>query len=382
MPRLSFVEKNEDAAKDLDKLGRLPDGEYEEWFGGWDVFPGLDSLKRAQKRNENCVYARYDGVPEEVTITDGATIGFGGSEDPRNPNWHTHKEKVCSDKSGIWEGDTVSFTVRHNGNSVKLKGKVIEKEYDGKWDKGGESSFGRPTCSFTIRLTPKTIENAIAKLEGTSEAKIPKKIKAPGSMDRHSTVDYYTLYEIDKDGDELDDIASGSDKKVISALEKALGENPKGLYHIVAIWKENGHTESEVVWSNRKGESLNEGGDLRTYCLDIWNVLTKDMGKSGDEADRLINMNPAMIDDCWNDGVGPVIAARRVADERKTAKLERGSATISLDTLISKLQGLRKDVGNVDVRINVPVSSTQSEERPINNVYDEGGYVAIYAGEA
>lgn len=276
MPRLSFVEKNEDAAKDLDKLGRLLDGEYEEWFGGWDVFPGLDSLKRAQKRNENCVYARYDGVPEEVTITDGATIGFGGSEDPRNPNWHTHKEKVCSDKSGIWEGDTVSFTVRHNGNSVKLKGKVIEKKYDGKWDKGGESSsWGRPTCSFTIRLTPKTIENAIAKLEGTSEAKIPKKINEPGSMDRHSTVDYYILYEIDKDGDELDDIASGSDKEVISALEKALGENPKGLYHIVAIWKEKGHTESEVVWSNRKGEGKNESTLNRITMKDALKALGK-----------------------------------------------------------------------------------------------------------
>lgn len=345
MPRLSFIEKNEDAAKDLDTLGRLPDGEYEEWFGGWDVFPGLDSLKRAQTHNANCVYARYDGVPEEVTITDGATIGFGGSEDPRNPNWHTHKEKVCSDKSGIWEGDTVSFTVRHNGKSVKLKGKVIEKEYDGKWDKGGESSsWGRPTCSFTIRLTPKTIENAIAKLEGTSEAKIPKKINAPGSMDRHSTVDYYTLYEIDKDGDELDDIASGSDKEVISALEKALGENPKGLYHIVALWKENGHTESEVVWSNRKGEGLNEGGDLRTYCLDIWTALTKDMGKSGDEADRLINMNPAMIDDCWNDGVGPVEAARRVADERKSeAVLNR----ITMKEVRKVLDKLQKD-GQLD----------------------------------
>ncbi|MCF0203987.1 MAG: hypothetical protein HUK12_01575 [Muribaculaceae bacterium] len=173
MPRLNFVEKNEDSAKDLDKLGRLPDGEYEEWFGGWDAFPGLDSLKRAQTRNGNCVYARYDGVPEEVTITDGATIGFGGSEDPRNPNWHTHKEMVCSDKSGIYVGDAVSFTVRHNGKSVRLKGKVIEKKYAGKWDNGGgeSSSWGRPTCSFTIRLTPKTIENAIAKLEGTSEAK-------------------------------------------------------------------------------------------------------------------------------------------------------------------------------------------------------------------
>ena len=159
--------KNENSAKDLDKLGRLPDGEYEEWFGGWDSFPGLDSLKRAKTRNANCVYARYFGEPEEVTITDGASIGFGGSEDLRNPNWHTHKEMVCSDKSGIWEGDAVSFRVRHNGKSVMLKGKVIEKKYAGKWGRGGETdSWGRPTCSFTIYLTPKTIENAIAKLEG------------------------------------------------------------------------------------------------------------------------------------------------------------------------------------------------------------------------
>lgn len=275
MPKLNFAEKNEDSAKDLDKLGRLPDGEYEEWFGGWDVWPGLDSLRRGQTRNKNCVYARYNGVPEEVTITDGATVGFGGSEDPRNPNWHTHKEKVCSDKSGIWEGDTVSFTVRHNGKSVKLKGKVIEKEYDGKWDKGGESSFGRPTCSFTIRLAPKTIENAIAKLEGTSETKIPTKIKEPGSMDRHATVDYYSLYQIDKDGDELNDIASGSDKDVISALEKALAENPKGLYHIVALWKEKGHTESEVVWSNRKGEGRNEAALNRVTMKDARKALNK-----------------------------------------------------------------------------------------------------------
>lgn len=71
-----------------------------------------------------------------------------------------------------------------------------------------------------------------------------------------------------------------------------------------------------------------------------------------------------------------------VEKNEDAAKSERGASTISIDTLISKLQGLRKEAGNVDVRINVPTSSIQSEERPISNVYDEGGYVAIYAGEA
>lgn len=258
MANLKFIERNEDTAKSLDALGRLPDGEYEEWFGGWDVFPRLDSLKRAISRNGNCVYARYDGVPEEVTVTDGATVGFGGSEDPRNPNWHTHQEQVCADKSNIGVGDMVSFTVRNNGKAVKLKGKVVEKEYEGKWDKGGSSAVGRPTCSFTIRLAPKTIENAIAKLEGVSEA-----------------------------------------------------------------------------------------SDLHTYCLDIWTVLTKDMGKSAEDADRLIDTNPTMIYDCWDDGVGPVVAARRVADESKSAKSESALNRITMKEVRKVLDKLQKD-GHLD----------------------------------
>lgn len=129
--------------------------------------------------------------------------------------------------------------------------------------------------------------------EGTSEAKIPTKIKEPGSMDRHSTVDYYSLYEIDKDGDELDDIASGSDKDVISALKKALGENPKGLYHIVAIWKEKGHTESEVVWSNLADECRNEAVLNRVTMKDVRKALSK-LQKDG-QLDKALHEVTALI---------------------------------------------------------------------------------------
>lgn len=118
---------------------------------------------------------------------------------------------------------------------------------------------------------------AAVKLEGTSEAKIPKKIEEPGSMDRHATVDYYTLYEIDKNGDELDDIASGTEKQVLAALEKALAKNPKGLYHIVAIWKEGRHTESEEVWTNlpNKSEGKNEATLNRITMKDARKALDK-----------------------------------------------------------------------------------------------------------
>lgn len=67
---------------------------------------------------------------------------------------------------------------------------------------------------------------------------------------------------------------------------------------------------------------------------------------------------------------------------RTENKEEGRMPTVKLDDLIGKLQKLRKDTGNVNVLINVPVSDMQSEERSIKNVYDEDGYVAIYAGEA
>lgn len=75
-------------------------------------------------------------------------------------------------------------------------------------------------------------------------------------------------------------------------------------------------------------------------------------------------------------------AAKADAEASESRKGEGRTPSIKMDALISKLQKLRKDVGNVDIRINVPVSPMQSEERPIVDVFDEGGYVAIYAGEA
>lgn len=41
------------SAKDLNSLGMASDGNYAEWFDGWDVFPGLDSIKSAVKRGRN-----------------------------------------------------------------------------------------------------------------------------------------------------------------------------------------------------------------------------------------------------------------------------------------------------------------------------------------
>lgn len=156
------------SAVDLNSLGMTPDGNYEEWFDGWEVFPDLSSLKSAVKRGGNTVFARFYGATREETITDGATIRYGGSEDPRNPNWITHTEEVADDKSHIFEGDMVTFTVRRGAKQVKLRGKVIEKDYDGNWGwrhKNAGGHFGRPTCSLEIRLAPKAMADAIAKLE-------------------------------------------------------------------------------------------------------------------------------------------------------------------------------------------------------------------------
>lgn len=156
------------SAVDLNTLGMAPDGNYEEWFDGWDVFPGLDSLKWAVKRGRNTVFARFYGATKEETVTDGATVGFGGSEDPHNPNWITHKEDVATDKSRIFEGDMVTFNIRRGAKQVRLRGKVIAKDYDGNWGwqhKNDGGHFGRPTCSLEIRLSPKAMADAIAKLE-------------------------------------------------------------------------------------------------------------------------------------------------------------------------------------------------------------------------
>lgn len=56
-----------------------------------------------------------------------------------------------------------------------------------------------------------------------------------------------------------------------------------------------------------------EAHDLREYYLDIWLTLTKDMGKSSDEADSLIEANSRVVQDCFDDGEGPVVAAQRIA---------------------------------------------------------------------
>ena len=156
------------SAIDFNSLGMKPEGNYEEWFDGWDVFPDSGSLKWAAKRGRNTIFARFYGATKETTITDGATIGYGGSEDPHNPNWITHTEEVAEDKSHIFEGDMVTFTVRRGAKKVKLRGKVIAKEYDGNWGwqhKNDGGHFGRPTCSLEIRLSPKAMADAIAKLE-------------------------------------------------------------------------------------------------------------------------------------------------------------------------------------------------------------------------
>lgn len=195
------------SAVDLNSLGMAPDGNYEEWFDGWDVFPGLDSLKWAVKRGRNTVFARFYGATHEETITDGATIGYGGSEDPRNPNWITHTEEVADDKSHIFEGDMVTFTIRRGTKKVKLRGKVIAKEYDGNWrwqHKDGGGHFGRPTCSLEIRLAPKTMADAIAKLE-MDESESASAFGADGADTIQRIVDGDPR-EFDKETDRLADL--------------------------------------------------------------------------------------------------------------------------------------------------------------------------------
>ena len=194
------------SAIDLNSLGMAPDGNYEEWFDGWDVFPGLSSLKTAVKRGRNTVFARFYGKPKEKTITDGATIGFGGSEDPRNPNWITHTEEVADDKSHVFEGDMVSFDVRRGAKKVKLRGKVIAKEYDGNWGwqhKNDGGHFGRPTCSLEIRLAPKAMADAIAKLE-TDESESASAFGVDGAITIQRIVDG----DPRKFDDETDDLAN------------------------------------------------------------------------------------------------------------------------------------------------------------------------------
>jgi hypothetical protein len=195
------------SAKDLNSLGMASDGNYEEWFDGWDVFPDLGSLKSAAKRGRNTVFARFYGATHEETITDGATIGFGGSEDPHNPNWITHKEEVADDKSHIFEGDMVTFTIRRGAKQVKLRGKVIEKDYDGNWGwqhKNDGGHFGRPTCSLEIRLAPKAMADAIAKLE-VDESESASAFGADGADTLQRIVDGDPR-EFDKETDRLADL--------------------------------------------------------------------------------------------------------------------------------------------------------------------------------
>lgn len=160
------IHVNESVTRDLDTLGMTSSGDYEAWFDGWDFFPSLNDLLRAQKRGDNTVSARFYGAVEEETVTDGATVGFGGSEDPLHPNWHTHTEKVARDLSHIYPGDTVSFTVRNRAKAAKVRGKVVGMEYDGNWANSRSSSWYRPTAKISIRLAPKALEGAITKLSG------------------------------------------------------------------------------------------------------------------------------------------------------------------------------------------------------------------------
>lgn len=81
-------------------------------------------------------------------------------------------------------------------------------------------------------------------------------------------------------------------------------------------WIRNMHLTirpEEVYESARRTETR----DLHEYCLDIWLTLTKDMGKSSDEADSLIESNHKVIQDCFDKGEGPVVAAQRIAGVTK-----------------------------------------------------------------
>lgn len=98
--------------------------------------------------------------------------------------------------------------------------------------------------------------------------------------------------------------------------------------------------------------------------------------KDADEIEKIFTDEFASLDETLQ------ISLENGAAAKPEATRERRTPTIKLAALISKLQELRKDAGNVDVFINVPISATQSEERSIANVYNEGGYVAIYAEEA
>lgn len=114
----------------------------------------------------------------------------------------------------------------------------------------------------------------------TREAFIPAQFKTPGSMSPHSDVEYYNLYEIAEDGDEIECLASGTTADVLSALRRFVSEFPDSYYHVVALWTENGHTESEVVWDNLPAksevhESKNEATVNRITMRDVEKTLDK-----------------------------------------------------------------------------------------------------------
>lgn len=103
-------------------------------------------------------------------------------------------------------------------------------------------------------------------------------------------------------------------------------------------WMRNVHLtiRPEEVYESR-GRA--EAHDLREYCLDIWLTLTKDMGKSSSEADSLIESNPVAIQDYFDEGTGPVVAAQRIAGVTKNES--------DIDTVFSAGFTLKRDGNTV-----------------------------------
>lgn len=119
--------------------------------------------------------------------------------------------------------------------------------------------------------------------------------------------------------------------------EVAHGEIPKtpGKY-TTSYW-----SKDFVGFEAYQRRAANEKCDLREYYLDVWLTLTKDMGKSPSEADSLIESNPRVLQDCFDEGEGPVVAAKRIAGDTKNESdintvfsagftLKRDGKTVSL----------------------------------------------------
>jgi len=80
---------------------------------------------------------------------------------------------------------------------------------------------------------------------------------APSSMNKRKRItwNHWSIYDIDDDGTEFNNIVSSKDAAEIYNIFIVLKRIfRKKKFHIVAIWKENNHTESEVVLSDSKTE--------------------------------------------------------------------------------------------------------------------------------